>query len=354
MYVDDLSPYMWRISGDFGIRWYGFSYFLGFILGLMLLQWLVARQKTGMTSTQVWDFATYCIVGALVGGRLGYCLFYSPDLFIRFKSDFPFWGVLALNDGGMSSHGGMIGLAIAAILYSMSSGISRLYLFDLVTVGGPIGVFFGRIANFMNGELVGRPCDPGFPLAVKFPTDIYEWPKDNFEMLSKLGEVISKLPNYTREKWQLWVESYRMSLDARESVRHGLADIVHSIQDGNAQVRDALAPLLTPRHPSQLYAAVGEGLFIFIVLFLLWYKPRRPGFITATFIVLYATVRIIDECFRMPDSFIGFQLFGLTRGQWLSIGMMLIGFVLMFLWSRNTTLMIPGWGRGHSVKLHRK
>lgn len=354
MYVHDLSPYMWRISGDFGVRWYGFSYFLGFVLGYLLIRWLVLRQKTGMTATQVGDFATYCIVGALVGGRLGYCLFYSPDLFVKFRGDFPFWGVLALNEGGMSSHGGIIGLALAATLFSMQTGISRLYLFDLVTVVGPIGVFFGRIANFFNGELVGRPCDPSFPFAVKFPTDIYQWTVGQLDKVAQLGDVVDKLPGFTKDKWQLWVESFRMSGEARDSVRDGLVHIVQAIQNGNVAVKDALAPMLTPRYPSQLFAAVGEGLLIFLVLFILWYKPRRPGFITATFIVLYALIRIADECFRMPDSFLGYQLWGLTRGQWLSVGMAIIGFVLMFLWSRNTTLKIPGWGRGHSLKLHRK
>lgn len=352
--VHDLDPFAWQISGDFGVRWYGLSYMAGFIFAYFLIRWLAQRQKVGLTPNMVGDFITYCAIGTLVGGRLGYCLFYSPDLFWRFKSTFPFWGVLAVNEGGMASHGGMIGLAIACAVYAAKYGVSRLYLFDLICVAGPVGVFFGRIANFINGELVGRPSDPNFAFGVKFPSDIYLWPTDSVGRLPELAPVIEKVPGFTRDQWLEWVDKFRFDIAAREHINDGLVKIVEAIQNGNAAAKEAIAPLLITRHPSQLYGALGEGLFLFIFLFILWYKPRKPGVIAGWFFVLYAIVRIVDEHFRMPDAHIGYQLFDLTRGQWLSIGMLVVGLVFLFIWSRRETLPTPGWGQGHSVKLHRR
>ena len=351
--VHDLSPFLWRISGEFGIRWYGLSYLAGFIGGYLLIHWLCSRQRSGLAPALIGDLVTYIAIGTLVGGRLGYCVFYSPDLFLQFKPSFPYWGVLAVNEGGMASHGGMIGIVIACALFGIKNGISKLYLYDLIAISAPIGVFFGRIANFINGELVGRPADPSVPLAVKFPTDIYSWPGHDASKLAELSTVVEKL-GVSRDQWLEWVDKFRVDAPAREQINSSLTRIVHSIQDGNSAVKEAIAPFLEARHPSQLYAAAGEGLLIFIVLMTLWSRPQKPGVIGATFVMVYAMVRIIDEQFRMPDAHIGYQLFNLTRGQWLSIGMFFIGVVLAFLWGRRETLPIPGWGRAASVKLHRR
>lgn len=351
--VHDLNPFLWRISGNFGLRWYGLSYMMGFICAYFIIKWLAQRQRSGMTPVMVGDFITYAAIGTLVGGRLGYCLFYGPDLFLKFKSEFPFWGVLAVNEGGMASHGGMIGIAVACWLYARRNGINVLYLFDLVTVSGPIGVFFGRIANFINGELVGRPSAPDFPLAVKFPQDITLWPSQEPERLAGLSNVVDKI-GINAEQWVEWTQKFRADASARDMMYDGLNKIIEAIQAGNTAAKEAIAPLLTARHPSQLYGAIGEGLFIFLFLFFMWRKPRKPGVIGATFVVLYALVRIADEHFRMPDAQIGFQMLGLTRGQWLSIVMLVIGLFLMFAWSRSNSLKIPGWGRGQNVRLNRK
>jgi prolipoprotein diacylglyceryl transferase len=351
--VHDFDPFAIQISGDFGIRWYGLSYMAGFIFCYIAITWLVKRQRAGMTTQMVGDFITYGAIGTLVGGRLGYCLFYAPDLFLKFKSNFPFWGVLAVNEGGMASHGGMIGIIVASFLFARKYGVNFLYLLDLVSVSGPIGIFFGRIANFINGELLGRPCDPDFPLAVRFPQDIQSWPANEASKLPDLANVVDKM-GITREHWMELVQKYRFDGHAREELYNVLNQIILTIQDGNTAVRDALGPMLPTRHPSQLYAALGEGLFMFLILFFLWRKPRMPGFIGATFVLLYAVVRVVDEHFRMPDAHIGFQAMGLTRGQWLSIVMFVVGLILMFLWTRASSLKIQGWGRGHSIKLNRK
>ncbi len=351
--IHDFDPFALRISGDFGVRWYGLSYMAGFICAYILIRWLAQRQRSGMNAQMVGDFITYGAIGTLVGGRLGYVFFYAPDLLLKFKSNFPFWGVLAVNEGGMASHGGIIGIVLACLLFARKYSVNSLYLLDLVAVVGPIGVFFGRIANFINGELVGRPCDPSFPLAVKFPQDVTMWPSQEAAKLPQLADVVDKI-GVGREHWLEMVEKFRFDMAARDEVYGTLNKLVLAIQDGNIAAKEALGPLLTPRYPSQLFAAVGEGLFLFLVLFFIWRKPRKPGFIAACFVILYAIVRVADEQFRMPDAQIGLQLFDLTRGQWLSIVMFVVGLVLMFVWTRASSLKIPGWSRGQSIKLNRK
>ncbi len=353
MYVHDLSPFAIHFYDNFGIRWYGLSYMFGFIAAYLIMKWMCEKQKAGLRPEMVSDLITYVAIGTLAGGRLGYCLFYSPDLFFKFKADFPWWGVLAVNEGGMASHGGMIGIVLAIWLFSKKYRINTLYLFDLAALSGPIGVFAGRLANFVNGELVGRPAPADLPWAVRFPQDIFLWPKNEPGRLNSLSTVVEKI-NITASQWNDWVEQIRSDVGAREKVYNALNMIVEKIQAGNIEVKNAIAPLLTPRHPSQLYGALGEGLLIFVLLLLLWKSPRKPGFISSCFIVFYAIVRIVDEYFRMPDDHLGLQWLNLSRGQWLSVFMLILGFVLMFVWSRSVSITVPGWGRLHSIKLSRK
>ncbi|MBX3019065.1 MAG: prolipoprotein diacylglyceryl transferase [Bdellovibrionaceae bacterium] len=352
--VHDLHPVIFYIHGDLGVRWYGLSYLLGFLLAYGVAYWLVKRQRSQVTTEMLGDLTTYCAIGTLAGGRLGYCLFYSPDLFLKFKAEFPFWGVLAVNEGGMASHGGMIGIAVACVLFARKYGISRLYLFDLVTVSGSIGVIFGRIANFINGELVGREAPADFPLAVRFPTDIYLWPAQEPGRLEGLAAVVEKIPGQSRDHYLDLVAQQAANPGARSQLNQVLMTIVDQIQHGNAAAKEAIAPLLTYRHPSQLYAALGEGVVVFLVLMAVWYKPRKAGIVGASFLIIYGIVRIVQEQFRMPDAHLGFQALGMTRGQWLSVGMTLIGVGLAIFWSRSGSLVIPGWGRVSSIKINRR
>ena len=351
--VHDFDPVLWQIYGDIGIRWYGLSYILGFIAAYIVIGWLGDRQKAGLTHEMVSDLITYLALGTIIGGRLGYVFFYSPDLLTKFKPEFPYWGVLAVNEGGMASHGGMIGIVIACWLFVRKSGINFTYLLDLCAVGGPLGVFFGRIANFINGELVGRPAPADLPWAVRFPTDLYLWPKREPEKLESLSSVVDKI-DINPTQWLDWVHHMRDNMMAREHVLGTINTIVAQIQHGNTALRDALGPLLVPRHPSQLYAALLEGLLLFIILFFLWRKPRRPGFITGCFLIFYAIFRISDEYFRMPDDHIGLQMFGLSRGQLLSIVMLIIGLIFSFIWARSNAFVVQGWGRLQSIKIGRK
>jgi phosphatidylglycerol:prolipoprotein diacylglycerol transferase len=341
--VHDFDPFLWQISGDFGIRWYGMAYLAGFICSYWVIYLMATNHRAQIPVRLISDFITYSALGTMIGGRLGYVIFYSPDLFVRFKAEPPFWGVLAVNEGGMASHGGMIGLVVASILFARKHKVQVLHLFDLISFCGPVGIFFGRIANFINAELVGRVSDPDFPLGVKFPSDIMAWPKHEPEKLKQIGGVIEKM-GLSVDKWLESVSQMRENALAREAVYDTLSKIIDTIQNGGTAVRDALGPYLLARHPSQLYAAFGEGIFLFLCLLAIWYKPRKPGVIGASFVLIYALVRIADEQFRMPDEHLGYQLFDLTRGQWLSIGMFFTGIVLLVFWGRRHATPIGGWG----------
>jgi phosphatidylglycerol:prolipoprotein diacylglycerol transferase len=342
--VHTLDPFIWQISGEFGVRWYGMAYLAGFVCAYFMIYRAALINKAQIPIRLISDFITYCAIGILVGGRVGYVLFYSPDLLWQFKSQLPYWGLLAVNEGGMASHGGMIGLVVACLLFARSNRLNALHLFDWVAMSGPIGIFFGRIANFINGELVGRPCDPGFPLGVKFPSDIYLWPSQDPSRLRELVPVVDKL-GMSRENWLSLVDKGTTNFNAQVSVHEMLTKIVTATQEGQVAVIDSLAPLLTLRHPSQLYAAASEGLLLFLLLGLAWYKPRPPGVIAALFVIFYAIIRIVDEHFRMPDAQIGFDLLGLTRGQWLSGAMLVVGILLLFFWGRRLSQPLGGWGR---------
>jgi phosphatidylglycerol:prolipoprotein diacylglycerol transferase len=346
------DPFLIQISGNFGIRWYGLAYVAGFFVAYLIISWLAERQNEGLAREQVGDFIVYCAVGTLVGGRLGYALFYSPDLFFRFKLDPPFWGILAVHEGGMASHGGMIGIILACLLYSIKHGQRVLYLLDLVSVGGPIGVFFGRIANFINGELYGRPCDPQFPLAVKFPQEILNWPTQEFSRLASLKETVASL-GVSSDQWDQLLAQFNTSYPARVQVNEILSGVVHATQNDQMQVINAIQNVLTTRHPSQLYAAVGEGLLTFLILFISWRKPKKPGSIAARFIVVYAIIRILDEQFRTPDVGIGFGWMGLTRGQMLSLVMLVMGIIASLVWGRSGSLPVQGWQKISGVRINR-
>ncbi|HAT09384.1 MAG TPA: prolipoprotein diacylglyceryl transferase [Planctomycetes bacterium] len=166
-WIHHLDPFAVHFSGDFGIRWYGLAYLAGLFAGLWLLRRWQRQGRVPLTVDGITDFVVACAVGMVVGGRLGYVLLYEPSLAVTFTADFPWWGLLAVNHGGMASHGGMIGLAIATWWFCQRRRISILVMADLIAATGPIGIALGRVANFVNGELWGRPSD--VPWAVIFP-----------------------------------------------------------------------------------------------------------------------------------------------------------------------------------------
>lgn len=326
--VHTLDPFAIKLWGEFGIRWYGLSYIAGFAAAYCIILFMVTKGRSALKRELVSDFVFTVALGTVIGGRLGYCIFYSPELFTRFSSSFPFWGVLAVNEGGMASHGGIAGIIAAAVIFGKKHGFSPLHAVDLCALTGPVGVFFGRIANFVNGELIGRPAAPDFPLAVRFPQDILSWPGYEPERLASLSQAVP-LIGVNSGDWQGWIQNFSSNRHSWQMIEATLNSLITAVQSGNPAVTAALAPLLTPRHPSQLYEAALEGALLFVMLAFIWRKPRKPGIIMSSFLCLYSIVRIIGEQFRMPDAQIGFQALGLTRGQWLSIAMLLIGLVCL-------------------------
>lgn len=310
---------------------------MAFLCGYLFIRALSQRGRVLIPKEKISDFVFfYSVLGVLIGGRFGYVLFYSPDLLIRFSTQFPFWGPLYVNEGGMSSHGGMIGVALACFLFSHRHKIPFLHSFDLTVPVAALGFFFGRIANFINGELFGRVAPNGTWWAMKFPTEMMDWlfTKDQAKLqalspvIEKLGEVKQSgqwLPAIHQETWTKWV------LDEHPNLFSYLQFLIQQTQMNNRAIIDGLAPFLTPRYPSQLLQSLLEGLAVFVLLNIIWIKPKRPGVLCVSFSLLYGLARILGEGYRQPDIDMGYELFGLTRGQWLSLILILIGILLSLL-----------------------
>lgn len=325
VYLHTIDPYAVKLWDGGPVRWYGLSYLLGFYLAYLLIRRVARVGRSTLLPQHAGDLVVVVAIGVVLGGRLGYVLFYRPDMLWTFTSVAPFWDVLAVNKGGMASHGGMIGALLAALYYARK-GHARLHVFDLIAFAAPLGIFFGRLTNFINGELIGRPCPSVLPWAVKFPQEMYLWIPSQFAALDQsikqsAGQVL------------VWPNL---------SLENQVAQMIDRIQTGDAALARVIEPLLTPRHPSQIYQALLEGLLLFVILAAAWHRPRKPGFIVGLFGVAYSVLRIVGEIYREPDVGIGFQWLGLTRGQWLSVGLLLAGLVLMLVSNRSPQPM-GGW-----------
>jgi phosphatidylglycerol:prolipoprotein diacylglycerol transferase len=244
--------------GPIAIRWYALAYIVGILLGWVYARAIIRRETlwggpAPLTVSDFDDFVIWVTLGIILGGRIGYVLVYNPVYFASHPLE-----SLQLWKGGMSFHGGFLGCVLAVILFARRRGISILSLGDLTCAAGTIGIFLGRIANFINGELWGRTTD--VPWAMVFPTG---------------------------------------------------------------------GPL--PRHPSQLYEAVLEGLVLFIVLSLLIRAGalKRPGLILGAFTFGYGVARAICEHFREPDPQLGFLWGSVTMGTLLSLPLIIAGLVIM-------------------------
>lgn len=327
-YLHTLSPFAVRFGENIGIRWYGLSYIAGFIAGWWLIRQLAKRGKTPMKVGQVADFVFAAAFGTVIGGRLGYCIFYQPALFTEFLPTFPYWGVLALNHGGMASHGGLIGIVIACVIYGRRHKMGPIHLLDLCAWVSTVGIFFGRVANFVNGELIGREAPAWLPWAVKFPQDMRDW------SAQQLGELAAKL------------EPLGITATTPGAPGSLIDRAIDAIQHGNPKVIDVIEPMLLARHPSQLYEALMEGLMLFVLLGIVWMKPRKPGIVGGWFLIGYAIVRILGENFRMPDAIIAneeFAHWGVTRGQLLSFVMLSVGVVYLMYFATRKVPRLGGW-----------
>lgn len=340
----DLSPYVWRISGDFGIRWYGVSYLLAFALAYLMLHWLAKRGVTPIPRDRIADAMMLLVGGVIVGGRMGYVLLYDPSLLIDFSSSLPWWGVLRLTNGGMSSHGGFLGVMGAC--WWISKGFKdeqgnrvgacpAMHVMDMCAMIAPLGLMLGRLANFVNGELLGKVvAKPGQSApwwAVRYPQEILERPLDSLpHSHEQLDQIVRLSAQYMLPGEQDWELGYLRILDL--------------IRKGNEQLQGQLEPLISARYPTQLMQAFFDGLLVFIVVWAIAYKPRRVGVLGAWMWIVYALGRIPMDLVRLPDS--GVTQFGpLTRGQGYSLLMLLTGVIALVVIHRAKRPLMGGWGK---------
>ncbi|HBI21139.1 MAG TPA: prolipoprotein diacylglyceryl transferase [Legionella sp.] len=242
--------------GPLHVHWYGLMYLFAFISAWLLAHWRVKHYRLDWTAEQISDLIFFAALGVIIGGRLGYMIFYKTAEFLAQP-----WVALKIWEGGMSFHGGLLGVFIAGILFARKFKKPFWQVADFAVPLVPLGLLAGRAGNFINGELWGRVTDA--PWGMVFPRV------------------------------------------------------------------DAL-----PRHPSQLYELGLEGVVLFICVW--WYaaRPRPAGCVTGIFLMAYAVCRFIIECFREPDSQLGYLAFNwLTMGQLLSIPMLLVGLSLW--WTRR-------------------
>ena len=249
--------------GFFELRWYSLAYLAGIFLGYWYLLKLIKQPGSPLARRHADDLVFYAALGIILGGRIGYVLFYNLSYYLQHPLD-----VLKLWDGGMSFHGGMIGTVLGILYLSYKEKLQWFRVHDYVACCVPFGLFFGRIANFVNHELWGAPTDA--PWAISFP------------------------------------------------------EIVQGVMVNGP-----------PRHPSQLYEAILEGIVLFAILAWMFWKSQsryEPGKLVGAFTFFYGLFRFLIEFVREPDAqLVGFaQETGLHMGQWLSLPMILLGAWLMW------------------------
>ena len=249
--------------GFFELRWYSLAYLAGIFIGYWYMLKLIKQPGAPMARRHADDLVFYAALGIILGGRVGYVLFYNLSYYLQNPLD-----ILKLWDGGMSFHGGMIGTVLGIIYLSRKEKLNWLRVHDYVACCVPFGLFFGRLANFVNHELWGAPTNVAW--AVRFP------------------ELIGGMT--------------------------------------------VLGP---PRHPSQIYEAILEGIVLFAILAWMFWKTQsryEPGKLVGAFTFFYGLFRFLIEFVREPDAqLVGFaQSTGLHMGQWLSLPMILLGAWLMW------------------------
>ncbi len=346
-WLHDWSPVLLPIAGDFAVRWYGLAYIAGFGVAYLILRGMVRRGMTPIPADRAFDVIVIAAICGMVGGRLGYIALYQPSLLWSFDASFPWWGVVALNRGGMASHGGIAGVMVGAWLVSRGfraetapgriERIGRspvLHVCDVFAAIAPPGLFFGRLANFVNGELLGRivapPGEPAPWWSVRFPQ----------EHLSEHAPVLA--PAQEQDLLRL-VRDVAPNATSFES---GYARVLELVQSGHADVAARLEPLVSARHPSQLYQALCEGLIVSLVVWLVWRRPRTPGVVSAWFLITYGVLRIATEFVRLPDAHLTVVRFaGLSRGQWLSVLMVLAGLAILGWVRQRPSERLGGWSR---------
>ena len=327
-YIQTLNPFIWQWDDtSYGIHWYGMAYLTGFVIAYLLMRKFVRDGRMRMPREKLMDFVLFvAIFGVLVGGRLGSALFYDPHMLIDFSPPFPYWGLLKLQFGGMSAHGGILGVLITIWLFARWNKLTFLNLVDCSAMVAPIGIAFGRIANFINGELYGHIWHGA--LAVQFPTELTMPPSSPAEPTVSADQVNQLIQN---------VLANDPVMQQSPSVMHAMltnptAEIVNLARHQDQYVIAQLREILPPRIPSQLIEASLEGVLLFVLCYLIGRRWNKDGVATGAFATLYPIMRIIGEQFRVgdhPQMIFGFWI---SRGVLYSIPMFFLG-LAFWIWA---------------------
>lgn len=311
-----IDPVALDFPGPIDVRWYGLAYLLGFVIAYLLLLRMSRDGFIPLDRDEVGDFVTAGVIGVILGGRLGYILFYDfPSFAANPLRVFRIW------EGGLSFHGGAAGVLVATWWYTRRHGLSFLNVGDAAALVTPFGLFTGRMANFINGELYGRVASPDVPWAMRFPTDPVA--------LERLG-----------------VEGGMRSREEAISAAY------------ESGVWDRIRAQVPLRHPSQLYEAALEGVVLAAILWgvYTWMQRRGralpPGTYGGIFLLGYGVFRSFVELFRQPDAQfrapgdpVGTVLGPLTMGQTLSAFMIVAGLLLLVRAVRMGTSPAPRRGK---------
>lgn len=320
-YVHDLDPVIFSFTETLKVRWYGLAYLGGFMAAWWILKKMAEKKLYPIAADKISDFVAYgAFLGVFLGGRIGYVLFYmlpSTDGRSQIAED-PLT-IIKVWDGGMSSHGGILGLTIFAWFYARRHKISWAALGDGIVCVAPLGVFFGRMANYINGELFGHVSKANLPWLVKFPGAVFNQKCLESEDHSNVMRVAIESSD----------GEARQALEQAYSTGFGGEQALTAAVRSSDSVKTAIEPFLLNRHPSQVYEGLLEGLLLFLLLTFLRFRcPKLPtGTLTGLFFLLYAIGRIFVEQFRVPDSaMIGI----LTKGQFYSLFFIFIGIGFLF------------------------
>ncbi|MEZ5963439.1 MAG: prolipoprotein diacylglyceryl transferase [Planctomycetota bacterium] len=321
------DPVMIPLWDPIHLRWYGFMFLLAFMVGQWILKRLARARLLPIEEDKVYDLIVWLVVGVLAGGRLGYSLFYSPDLWRDPLELFKLWR------GGLAFHGGLVGVCVAFLLFARRYRVDPWRLGDGCAMAVPPGIAFVRFANFVNGELYGRVVSgDGPPWAMRFPTD-----DKALELLGIAG----------------WGNKRLQELAIRKAVHGPWEGMPKELEAVPAW--DAVKSQVPLRHPSQLYELLGEGLVMGLLLFVVWRLTRRrplgSGVYGGIFLLGYGCVRFVLEWFRQPDrqfekhpGELGTVAFGFSMGQVLCAAMILAGGLIIALrWhARRSVEVSPG------------
>jgi len=301
-YVHNLDPVIFSVNEAIKLRWYGLSYLLAFLVGYLLLKRLGDKKLWVLPGNMAADFISLAAVfGVFIGGRVGNIIVYQRADFMKDPMMiFRVW------EGGMASHGGILGLMIFTGVYAYKKKISWTGLGDGLVVVAPLGIMFGRLANFINGELYGRVAR-GTEWAMQFPLAInddlnYQRTTDG---VNRAGELAQKLN----------IEQINPQ------------DIANRCREVDG-AKEIVTGFLEPRYPSQLFQAAGEGLALFLILYITRIKfPKlHNGVLTGMFFIFYAIFRITMENYREPEiADVNIMGHMATMGQFLSFFMIFIG-----------------------------